>query len=50
MLSLILKTEMLKQYLKQEKPTKNLKKENAINVGLYKTKKELDLEMNKQRR
>lgn len=41
---------MLKKYLNKEKPQKNLKRSNAINVGLYKTNKEIDLEMNKQRR
>ena len=45
-----LQTEILRKYLQQERPTKNLKKHNAENVGFYKTKKEIELEMGKHRR
>ena len=47
---MILCIEILKKYLVKEKPTKNLKRENAENVGFFKTKKEIELEMNKHRR
>lgn len=40
----------MRKYIEKEKPKKNLKRENAENVGFYKTKKDLELEMNKHRR
>ena len=42
--------DILKEYLKRERPLKNLKRENAENVGFYKTKKDLEIEMSKHRR
>lgn len=38
------------RYLSKERPRKNLKKENTLNVCYYKTKKDLDHEMKKHRR
>ena len=47
---LFVSKEILRKYLVNEKPRKNLKRENAENVGFYKTKKDLEQEMNKHRR
>ena len=42
--------EILKDYMKKERPQKNCKRENIDIAGFYKTKKEMDREMGKNRR
>lgn len=45
-----LPTELLKEYLKEEKNRPNLRLQHRQNVGFYSTNREMQIEMGKHRR